>query len=153
MNDAMPVLRELTVSDREIIAGLFVRVFTAEPWNDDWSDSDQLNAYIGDLIGQNNSLTLGYFDGPRMIGLSMGHVKHWYTGTEYYIDELCIDRQYQGKGIGTAFLKAIEAFLSERQIRQIFLQTENNVPAYAFYLRNGFRELTGHVSFAKRFAE
>ena len=151
MNDATPVLQELTTRDRESITRLFVNVFTAEPWNDDWSDSDQLHAYIDDLIAQNNSLTLGFFDGPRMIGLSMGHIKHWYAGTEYYIDELCIDRQYQGKGIGSAFVKAIEAFLSGKQIFRIFLQTESTVPAYAFYKHRGFKELVGHVSFARQF--
>ena len=143
-------LRELTIRDRDLITQLFTDVFTNEPWNDDWSDARQLDAYISDLTGQSYSLTLGYFDGDRMVGLSMGHVKHWYTGTEYFIDEFCVARQYQGKGVGTGFMKAIEAFLLERQIVQIFLQTDRNAPAYAFYLHRGFHELTDHVSFAKR---
>ena len=55
-----------------------------------------------------------------------------------------------GKGIGSRFLEAVEAWLSENGIRQIFLQTEHNVPAYQFYLNHGFHELQGHVSFAKQ---
>ena len=31
-----------------------------------------------------------------------------------------------------------------------FLQTENNVPAYAFYRKNGFTELEGHVSLVRK---
>ena len=143
-------LKKLTIRDRELITELFKDVFTNEPWNDDWSDAEQLEAYITDLTGQDYSLTLGYFDGDRMVGLSMGHVKHWYTGTEYYIDEFCVARPYQGKGVGTGFMKAIEAFLLERQIVQIFLQTDRNAPAYEFYTHRGFHELAGHVSFAKR---
>ncbi len=143
-------LRKLTVHDREIITELFRDVFTNEPWNDDWSDPAQLDAYITDLTGQGYSLTLGYFDGGRLVALSMGHVKHWYTGTEYFIDELCVARGMQGKGIGGRFLEAVEAYLSENGICQMFLQTENNVPAYRFYLKNGFSELAGHVSFSKR---
>ncbi|MBR6008047.1 MAG: GNAT family N-acetyltransferase [Clostridia bacterium] len=143
-------LRKLSICDKTIITELFRDVFTNEPWNDDWSDSKQLDAYITDLIGQGYSLTLGYFDGERLAALSMGYVKHWYKGTEYVIDEFCVDRQRQGRGIGTAFMKAIEAYLAENGIFGIFLQTENNVPAYGFYLHNGFSELTGHVSFAKR---
>ena len=146
-------LKVLTVQDREIITELFLDVFTHEPWNDDWSDPEQLRAYIADLTGQHYSLTLGFFDQDRLAALSMGHVKHWYTGTEYVIEEFCVARTMQRKGIGAGFMKAIAAYLAERGIRQIFLQTEKDAPAYSFYLHNGFRELTGHVSFAKRIEE
>ena len=143
-------LRKLTAGDRHLATALFTDVFTNKPWNDDWSDTEQLEAYITDLTGQPYSLTLGYFDGARLIGLSMGYVKHWYSGTEYIINEFCVDRQLQRKGIGSSFMKAVEAYLSENGISQIFLLTDRNVPAYSFYQRNGFTELTGNVSFAKR---
>ena len=124
-------------------------MFTHEPWLDDWSDRAQLDAYIDDLTGQRNSLALGFFDGERLIGLSLGFVKHWFAGTEYVVDEFCVDRHSQGRGTGTAFLQAIEGYLRERGIFRIFLQTGKDMPAYAFYLKNGFRELEGHVSFSK----
>jgi aminoglycoside 6'-N-acetyltransferase I len=143
-------LSVLTIADRARITALFYDVFTNEPWNDDWSDAAQLDAYITDLIGQRNALTLGYVDGDRLVGLSMGFIKHWYSGTEYYIDEFCIDRRMQGRGIGTSFMKAIEQYLAKREIRQIFLQTERTAPAYGFYLNRGFQELKDHVSFAKQ---
>ena len=145
-------LRKLTIRDRKIITELFCNVFTNEPWNDDWSDTEQLNAYISDLTGQPYSLTLGYFDGDRVVGLAMGYIKHWYTGTEYIINEFCVDRKLQGKGIGSSFMKAIEAYLSENGICQIFLLTEKSVPAYSFYQHNGFTELAGNAAFAKRIA-
>ena len=143
-------LRKLTIRDRKIITELFCDVFTNEPWNDDWSDAEQLTAYISDLTGQSYSLTLGYFDDDRLVGLSMGYIKHWYSGTEYIINEFCIDRRLQGKGIGSSVMKAIEAYLPENGIRQIFLLTGKNVPAYSFYQRNGFTERSEYVSFAKR---
>lgn len=80
----------------------------------------------------------------------MGHIKHWFSGTEYCIDELCIAPEKQGKGIGTAFLKQIEDDIRRMGLKQIFLQTERDVPAYHFYLKNGFVELADHISFAKR---
>ena len=110
-------------------------------------------AYIRDLTGQSYSLTLGYFDGEVLTALAMGYIKHWYSGTEYIINELCVDRQRQGQGIGSSFLKAIEEYLSENGISQIFLLTDRNVPAYQFYLKNGFQEQAGNVAFAKRTGE
>ena len=142
--------RNIGTNETEMIKELFSDVFMSEPWNDDWSDSEQLDLYLSDLIDQNNSLTYGLFENGKLIGVSMGHIKHWYSGTEYYVDELCVARHLQGKGIGSRFLEAVEAWLSENGIRQIFLQTEHNVPAYQFYLNHGFHELQGHVSFAKQ---
>ncbi|MBQ8780044.1 MAG: GNAT family N-acetyltransferase [Oscillospiraceae bacterium] len=142
--------KRIGINETEIIKELFTSVFTIEPWNDDWSDKEQLDMYIFDLVGQSNSLTYGLFEEDKLIGVSMGHIRHWYTGTEYYIDELCIRTDKQGNGIGTYFLKEIENGIKEIGLKQIFLQTENNVPAYSFYQKNGFYELKEHVSFAKQ---
>ena len=143
-------LKELTIQDGASITNLFRSVFTNEPWNDDWSDRAQLDAYIHDLIGQDNSLTLGYFDGDHIVALAMGHIKHWFAGTEYNIDELCVDREMQGRGIGSMFLGEIERCLSGRGITRIFLQTDRDMPAFAFYKHRGFQEMEGHVSFVKK---
>lgn len=143
-------LKRLTARDREAVRTLFASVFTAGPWNDDWSDPDQLDAYISDLTGQGNSLTLGYLDRDRLVGLAMGHIRHWYTGTEYFIDEFCVDRSLQRKGIGSAFLAEIENYLARNGIRHILLLTDSDVPACEFYSRRGFRKLEKNVALHKR---
>lgn len=143
-------LEVLSPREKDEITQLFVSVFSAEPWNDDWSDTAQLERYIDDLIGNKNSLTLGLRDGSALIGLSMGHIRHWYSGTEYYIDELCIHPQRQGQGVGSRFLAEIEACLRQREIRHIFLLTDQNVPAYRFYQQNGFTRLKENVAFVKK---
>ena len=141
--------RSLTINDREAVKALFRDVFMNAPWFDDWSDEDRLDAYIDDLAGQSNSLSLGYFEGGALAALALGCIRHWQTGTEYHIDEFCVARNRQGQGVGSAFLAEIEAYLARIGIRRFFLQTDVDMPAYGFYARRGFRELTGHVSFAK----
>ena len=132
------------------IKELFTSVFTRDPWNDDWSDERQLNLYLMDLIAQSNSLTYGLYDEDILIGLSMGRIKHWYSGTEYCIDEFCVRTDRQQNGIGTYFLGEIQNHMQELGLVHIYLQTESDVPAYAFYQKNGFCELKTSVSFAKR---
>lgn len=144
------IIKRLNITQIEAVKELFLSVFTVEPWNDDWSDTQQLNLYLNDLAGQNNSLTYGIYENQELVGVSMGHIRHWYSGTEYYIDEFFIKKDMQGKGIGTYFINQIQKAIKEIGFVQIFLQTENNVPAYDFYLKNGFRELKEHVSFVKR---
>ena len=142
-------LRRLSIDDKEAIKVLFMGVFTREPWNDDWSDSKQLDLYIEDLCGQSCSLTYGLYDGNELIGLSMGYVKHWYTGTEYIINELCIKTDRQGGGAGTFFLTQIEETIKEMGLKQIFLLTARDVPAYNFYKKNSYVEVSNLVPFAK----
>ncbi len=146
-------IRELTTEYHEQIKCFFCDVFTREPWNDDWSDEAQLDAYITDLTANRNSLVFGLFDEEKMVGLAIGSIRHWYTGTEYVIDEFCIKTEEQGRGLGTLFMQMIEKEITERGIKRIFLQTERTLPAYEFYKKNGFGEMTDHVSFAKRIAD
>ena len=53
-------LKRLSLDDKEDIKEVFTSVFTREPWNDDWSDKEQLDMYITDLIGQGYSLTYSW---------------------------------------------------------------------------------------------
>ena len=142
-------LKELGINEFEMIKNFFAAVFTKEPWNDDWSDEEQLRAYIMDLIGNANSLTLGFFEDDDMVGLSMGNIKHWYTGTEYFINELCIKTKEQGRGLGTQFIAEMEEYIKSKGMTQIFLLTERDVPAYQFYQKNKFIELKNTVAFYK----
>lgn len=133
--------RRLDTSYIDVIKMLFINTFSNEPWNDDWSDEEQLNLYIRELTSQDNSLVYGLFDSNELIGLSMGHVRHWYTDTEYFIDELCISTSRQGSGAGTFFVKMIETDCRKFGINQIFLLTDKNVPAFQFYRKRGFSHL------------
>lgn len=144
------ILKRLDENASSQIKELFVNVFSNEPWNDDWSDENQLQRYIHDLIGQNNSLSFGLFSEDRLIGLSLGHIRHWYSGTEYFIDELCISTHMQGKGIGTIFVSEIEKACKEIEVKHLFLLTDNNAPAFSFYKKLGFDELETKVAFVKQ---
>ena len=147
----MFTLKRLGPENLEAIKAVFVSVFTKEPWCDDWSDEEQLDLYIRDLTGQGYSLTYGLFDDTdELIGISLGYIKHWYSGTEYIINELCIRTDRQGAGAGTFFLREIENAIRELGLKQIFLLTDSNVPAYEFYRKNGFIESETNVAFSKR---
>jgi aminoglycoside 6'-N-acetyltransferase I len=147
----MYTLKRLSIDDKEEIKKVFVGVFTKEPWYDDWSDEEQLDMYICDLVGQGYSLTYGLYDDTgELIGISLGYIKHWYSGTEYIINELCIKTEKQGAGAGTFFIHAIEEAIKEQGLKQIFLLTESNVPAFEFYRKNGFVQSEYNVAFSKR---
>ena len=73
------ILKQLSIDDKEAIKDLFISVFTGEPWNDDWSDSKQLDQYIEDLCGQGYSLAFGLYDDGELIAY---YEKHEYRDRE-----------------------------------------------------------------------
>ena len=147
----MAELREYSINDFAEIKALFKNVFTSPPWNEDWSNDEQLDNYLKDLMEVRTPLILGLVEDDALIGISIGNIRHWYKGTEYHIEELCIRTDMQGRGYGSKFMTLIEAYLKEHGFDQIFLQTERTVPAYKFYKSLGFDELTDHVSFFREF--
>ena len=134
-------IRLLNIKDEILIKDLFVDVFINEPWNDDWSNEEQLNKYLEDIIDNKNSLSIGLFNNGELLGISLGSIIHWCSGTEYYIRELCIKSTHQHQGMGTLFLKLIEDYLHQKNISSIILSTDIGTPAYDFYTKNNFNEL------------
>ena len=143
--------KELSKKNFEEIKLIFKEVFTKEPWFDDWSDDYQLNEYLLDLMGMRNPLIYGFYLNEKLIGISIGYIKHWCTGTEYCIDEFCIKTELQRKGYGTNFIKQIENLLIQKNIHVIYLNTQKNIPAYNFYKKLGFTEQPSTISFYKEF--
>lgn len=131
------------------MAELFRAAFSGEPWNDDWSDNEQLTSYIRDLACCFNSLNYGLFIGDKLAAMAVGSIRHWWEGTNYNLEELCVAPEFRSQGIGTRFLSLIEEDIASRGLSGIFLQTDSGKPAYDFYRKNGFSELRTHVSFYK----
>ena len=131
------------------MAALFKSAFEGDPWNNDWTDETQLTAYIKDIAGAFNSLNFGLMRDGRLIAMSAGSVRHWWEGANYCLEEFCIAPDLQGGGIGTRFMAQIEKELKALGIAGIFLQTDSDKPSYGFYKKNGFSQLTEHVSFFK----
>ena len=142
-------IRELGTDDIAEIRSVFLGIFTGEPWNDCWEDPAQCHQYIVELTENRNSLSFGFYEGNRLIGISLGRVKHWYAGTEYWIDEFGILPQHQGRGAGTEFLSMIAQRLKSRGIVGMVLLTEREMPACRFYIQNGFETREEQVFLVK----
>ena len=144
--------KELVLLDEKSypqMAELYKRAFGGEPWNDDWSDPEQLMEYIREISSSYHALNYGLYINGELVALSIGMVRHWWEGTNYNIEEFCVAPEFQGQGIGSAFMQMIEADVVKRGLAGIFLQTDNDKPSYRFYQKNGFNELSSHVSFYK----
>ena len=147
-NDEQFIILDETYLDR--MAELYKQAFGRDPWNDDWSDEQQLKAYIRDISCSFNSLNFGLMTDGRLAAVAIGNIRHWWEGTNYNIDEFCVSPELQGKGIGSRFMGMIEEEVKKRGLSGIFLQTDDDKPSYRFYHKNGFGDLSAHVSLYKR---
>jgi len=144
---------ELDESYLPQMAELFKDAFGREPWNDNWSDKAQLMEYIKEISGSYNSLHFGLLVNGQLKAFSIGMIRHWWEGTNYNIEELCVSPDMQGQGVGTRFMGMISDEVRRRGLAGIFLQTDSDKPAYRFYHRNGFFDLDAHVSLYKKVKE
>ena len=132
------------------MAQLYKAAFQGEPWNDNWSDTEQLNEYIKEISCGYRALNYGLFINGELTALSVGMIRHWWEGTNYNIEEFCVDPDIQGQGIGSKFMKMIEEDVKKQGLAGIFLQTDKDKPSYRFYRKNSFTDLDIHVSLYKK---
>lgn len=140
---------ELDESYLPAIAELYKNAFMGEPWNDDWSDRAQLENYIKDVAAYFKGLNYGLLIDGKLAAVSLGSVRHWWEGTNYNIEEFCVDPTIQGQGIGSHFMSLIEDEIRKQGLAGIFLQTDMDKPSYRFYKKNGYNDLELHVSLYK----
>lgn len=125
---------------------LFLDVFSNEPWFDKWDSDEQLDQYMKELTGNNNSLALVLYDeNGEMVAGSVGYVYSWWQGREYFIKEFFVTRHKQNQGVGSIFIERINEYLKNEDIKYISLTTDRGTPAYDFYQKNKFNELKDNV--------
>ena len=78
------MVKQINIDLKNEVKQIFLDVFTREPWNDKWQNESQINSYLDDLMGNNNSLSVGFFRDNEMIGISLGYIFHWWQGDEYF---------------------------------------------------------------------
>jgi aminoglycoside 6'-N-acetyltransferase I len=147
--DRMKIV-EVREDDFRAVKDLFLDVFSAEPWNDEWKSAEEVSRYLGELTQNSNSLSLKLVDDTgSIVAASLGYVFSWWQGKEYFIKEFFVGRDNQGQGYGSTFLELMSNYLLERGIKAIWLITDRDFPAYRFYIKNGFTEAEDLVFFQK----
>lgn len=140
---------KLTEKYLEESVDLFIDTFSREPWNDEYDSRQQVKDFF--INHMRNNYFLGYIGliDEKVVALSLGMKKPWIAGMEYYIDEFCISYDFQGKGIGSSFLKGIEELLIDEKVEGMILNTERDYPSCNFYEKNGFKILGNLVVLGK----
>ena len=119
---------------------LYQDVFSKEPWFEK-SERFDVERYFLNFMNCNKFVGYVVKSNDKIVAVSIGFLKPWIKGEEYYIDQFYVDYNLQGKGIGTFFLSNIKQYLIEINVHSIILATEKGFPSYGFYIKNGFSQI------------
>lgn len=144
-------VRLMDKSDLEPCSELMLKVFSGEPWYDQWDSVQHVQQYLAEFM--DNPVFLGFVieQKGKILGASLGHTKSWYSGKEYYIQEYFIDTDLQGSGLGSALMNGMKAYLSSVHVHCMVLLTEKDLPAEDFYRKHGFEVKKDIIFMANRF--
>ncbi len=74
-------------SELKECANLMVKVFSGEPWFDKWESIEHAANYLKEFM--DNPVFIGFVirKNDNIVEACFGHIRSWYEGKEYYIDE------------------------------------------------------------------
>ena len=118
----------------------FIEVFNDEPWNDKWTFT-KAKKYLFDFYQTPGFLGVLAVENDEILGCIFGVHRVWWSGDEFFINEMFVKKQQQNKGIGKALLNHLIKELDNSDISNIILLTDRGIPAEEFYKKNGFKEI------------
>ncbi|GBE43681.1 MAG TPA: GNAT family acetyltransferase [Rhizobiales bacterium] len=126
----MPALdiREIGNDDVEDVAALWERCGLTRPWNDPHGDIAFARK------SENAAVLVGRRDDRLAASALVGHDGH--RGAVYYV---CVDPEFQDKGLGRAIMAAAEEWLRARGVWKLNLMVRaDNAPVIDFYSALGY---------------
>lgn len=138
-------IRVLEEKDIESCADILCSVYNNELWMCRWSRETAIE-YLRDFFDMKKFVGYVAEEDKKVVAALFAHEKVWWNNSEVFIEEMFVNPEYQGKGIGTALLLEVEKYIKEKSLAGITLSTNKYAPAPKFYSKNGF-ENCEHVMF------
>ena len=80
-----------------------------------------------------------------VIGFALGHRKLRDLSTSFYMQEMCVSREYQGRGVGRQIIARLETELQTRGVNSLYLLITRGSAAETFYEKLNFYDNEGVV--------
>lgn len=142
-------IKELSPSEVEKAARLFIDVFAADPWCEEWLEADAQRR-IAELMATPAAIALAASADNHILGFAIGAVEQQSKGRCLIIREFCVSSAERRKGLGKRLLTAIEEHCRDQGIELIGLSTQKGAPAFMFYEDQGYSGVDGEIYMTKR---
>lgn len=129
---------------------LYVSVFNEPPWEDNWTFERAKKRFI-DFLHTPRFIGFSYYHNGEAVALVAGHCEEWSNGELFYLKEMCVHYDMQGKGIGTKLLNHLRDYLEERGVTYSYLLTLKDGQAQSFYGKIGYEKDANTIFMLRQF--
>lgn len=105
----------------------------------EWTE-EKANKRIHQIVTIEDSYGLILEDNGETIGFVMGYFSQYDDGIVYDLNEIVIDRAFQGRGMGTVLLNELQKRVKERGAFLMQLTSVNDEMHHHFYAKNGLKD-------------
>lgn len=130
---------EIKNSDLRNCARLFQRAFAEEPWNETWT-YEQAYSRLDELMSSKAAMGYVVYDEDILVAMILGRQMTYMDKRELWIDELCVNQDYQGYHLGSQLLDYTKQECIKQNIHGMVLNTVKGFLSEVFYRKNGFYE-------------
>ena len=141
-------VEDYTQEHKGICTELFIKVYSAEPFNFSWLDFEKADRYLSDLENSTNSKGYVLKENEYVVGVCLGQREEHFMNVGYKINEFFIEPDHQHKGLGSYFLEEVENRLRESDVKIMTLFTQRHMDSFTFYQKHNYipSEETVHMS-------
>ncbi len=130
---------KITDIDLDAHAQLYAKVFSGEPWNENWSlhsATERLKCYrdAPNFVGVQAS------DRDNLFGFAVGNIEPYQSGYIFVLKEMCVLPRVQKQGIGRALLRELDSILQKNKVTAVNLMTRIGSDAEGFYKKHGYTQ-------------
>ena len=98
------------------------------------------------IVGEKSMIVLVALDNKHIIGIGMLQLVNKFRGRYAYVEDMMVDENYRGKGIGTTITKKLIELARKKAVTTIELSTRpSRVAANKLYQKLGFQQKETNV--------
>ncbi|MCL2456958.1 MAG: GNAT family N-acetyltransferase [Defluviitaleaceae bacterium] len=136
-------------TDLQICAKIYVEAFNAPPLCYDFLSEAKAERYLRDLTKTPGFLGYTYWINGEMTAFCFGKLDNYFQGVMFEVEELAVVPQKHRSGVGSLVMSLLEAKLAGYGVSAVSLNTSRELPAFNFYLKNGYEEISDSVALMK----
>ena len=118
-------------------AHLLASVFSAEPWNANYTfdTAKKELAWTLDVPGFVGLVALD----EGVVAFAVGYIEQDDEREIFCLKTLCVRPDAQGKGVGSRLMQRLKEKLEKMRVNLIYLTTHRGTPAESFYKKIGYK--------------
>jgi len=136
-------------TDLEECAKIYEQAFTTPPLCYAFLTKEKTERYLRDLVRTPGFIGYTYWIDDEMVAFCFGTLDNYFQGTMFEVSELAVKPHLQRSGIGSEIMKLLETKLAGYGVSAVSLHTSRELPAFNFYQKNGYEELTENATLIK----